>query len=223
MAVAALLGFDLAPRIKDIKDQTLYKMDRQQSFPNLDPILTGTIKTHLVRQAWDETVRVVASIQDRIVSASLILHRLGSYARQNSIHQVLAEIGRVHKTIHILKTLDDEEYRRRMGRELNKGEASHALSRFLCFGKEGHLRGREFGDQLHTFSCLSVLHNAVVAWNTLHIGRVVEELRTEGHVLDEPTLALTTPLLHKHVNPYGRYHFDVDRMRQTLDPVAPDA
>ena len=62
MAVAALLGFDLAPRTKDIKDQTLYKMDRQQVFPNLDPILTGTIKTHLVQQAWDETVRVVASI-----------------------------------------------------------------------------------------------------------------------------------------------------------------
>jgi hypothetical protein len=27
-----------------------------------------------------------------------------------------------------------------MGRELNKGEASHELSRFLCFGKEGTLR-----------------------------------------------------------------------------------
>ena len=117
------------------------------------------------------------------MSASLILHRLGSYARQNSIHQALAEIGRVHKTIHIPKTLDDEEYRRRMGRELNKGEASHALSRFLCFGKEGHLQGQEFGDHLHTFSCLSVLHNAVVAWNMLHIGRVVEELRANGMCL----------------------------------------
>ena len=83
---------------------------------------------HLVRQAWDETVRVIASIHDRIVSASLILHRLGSYARQNSVHQALAEIGRVHKTIHILRTLDDKEYRRRMGRELNKGEASHRPS-----------------------------------------------------------------------------------------------
>src|SRR5215831_17472812 len=141
MATAALLGFELAPRIKDIKDQTLYKMDRSQHYTNLDPILIGTVKTHSVRQAWDETVRVIASIHDRIVSASLILHRLGSYARQNSVHQALAEIGRVHKTIHILRTLDDEEYRRRMGRELNKGEASHDLSRFLCFGKEGALRG----------------------------------------------------------------------------------
>lgn len=217
MATAALLGFTLAPRIKDIKDQTLYKMDRQQHYPNLDPILGGTIKTHLIRQAWDETVRVIASIHDRIVSASLILHRLGSYARQNSIHQALAEIGRVYKTVHILRTVDDEEYRRRMGRELNKGEAAHDLSRFLCFGKEGALHGREFGDQIHTFSCLSVLHNAVVAWNTLHIGAVVEQLRKEGHAIDDATLSLTTPLFRKHINPFGRYHFDVDRMRQTED------
>jgi hypothetical protein len=108
----------------------------------------------------------------------------------------LAEIGRVHKTIHILRTLDDEEYRRRMGRELNKGEASHDLSRFLCFGKEGALRGREFGDQIHTFSCLSVLHNAVVAWNTLHIGPIVGQLRAEGQVIDDEILGLTTPSSH---------------------------
>ena len=126
----------------------------------------------------------------------------------------------MHKTVHILKTLDDEECRRRMGRELNKGEASHDLSRFLCFGKEGALRGREFGDQLHTFSCLSVLHNAVVAWNTLQIGSVVEQLRSEGPAMDNTTLSLTTPLLRKHINPFGRYHFDLNRMRQSGD-VAP--
>ncbi|MEK6784187.1 MAG: Tn3 family transposase [Nitrospirota bacterium] len=71
---------------------------------------------------------------------------------------------------------------------------------FPVLGKEGHLRAREFGDQLHTFSCLSVLHHAVVAWSTLHIGRVVEELRAEGYVLDEATLALTTPLFHEPIN-----------------------
>jgi TnpA family transposase len=75
MATAALLGFELAPRIKDIKDQTLYKMDRSQYYTNLDPILTGTVKTHLVRQAWDETVWMITSIHDRIVSASLILRQ----------------------------------------------------------------------------------------------------------------------------------------------------
>jgi len=151
------------------------------------------------------------------VSASLVLSRLGSYARQNSVYQGLAEIGRVHKTVHILKTLDDEEYRRRMGRELNKGEASHDLSRFLCFGKEGVLRGREFGDQLHTFSCLSVLHNAVVAWNMIQIAKIIAELRAEGHQFDDETASHATPLMRRHINPLGRYHFDLNRMRQDLD------
>ena len=135
---------------------------------------------------------MVASMSSRVVSPSLVLLRLGSYARQNRIHQALAEIGRIHKTVHILRTLDNEEYRRRMGRDLNKGEASHELSRFLCFGKEGALRGWEFGDQLHTFSCLSVLHNAVVTWNMVHIEPVVEQLRAEGQRCDDELLSLTT-------------------------------
>jgi TnpA family transposase len=56
-------------------------MDRHQHYANLDSILSGTIKPHLIRNAWDETVRVIASVEERIVSPSLVLHRLGSYAR----------------------------------------------------------------------------------------------------------------------------------------------
>jgi hypothetical protein len=152
---------------------------------------SGMTRRNLIRNAWDETVRVIASMEERIVSPSLMLHRLGSYARQNSVYQALSEIGRVQKTIHILKTIDDEEYRRRMSRELNKGEASH--------GKEGAMRGREFGDQLHTFSCLSILHNTVVARNTMQIGKIVSQLRGEGHQIEDETLSHVTPLLRKHI------------------------
>jgi TnpA family transposase len=223
MATAALLGTSLAPRIARLHEQTLYKLDRSRRYAHLDPILDGTIKPHLIRRAWDEAVRVVASIQARTASPSLLLHRLGSYARQHSVHQALNEIGRAERTVHLLRTLDDEEYRRQQGRELNKGEAGHDLARFLFFGKEGALRGRGFEDQFRSFSCLGVLHNAVVAWNLRHVGQVVAHLRAEGHPIDDATLALTTPLLRKHLNPFGRYHFDLERLGQTGDgaPGAP--
>jgi hypothetical protein len=45
-----------------------------------------------------------------------------------------------------MTTMMAKEYLRRMGRELNKGEASHDLSRFLSFGKEGVLARRERSD-----------------------------------------------------------------------------
>jgi TnpA family transposase len=127
-----------------------------------------------------------------------LLQRLGSYARQNSVYQTLSEIGCVQKKIHVLKTLDNEEYRRRMGRELNKGEASHDLSRLSRFGKEGVLQGREFGDQVQTFSCLSALHNAVVAWNMLQIEDIDNQLRAEGNKIDDETMSHVTPLIRKH-------------------------
>lgn len=212
MAAAALLGRNLAPRIAHVHEQTLYKLDRAKVYEHLDPILGGTIKTHVVREAWDEVVRVMASIQAGTATASLILHRLGSYARQDRVHQALAEIGRAERTMHILLSAGSEDFRRVQARELNKGEASNDLSRFLFFGQEGALRGREFGDQAQSFSALAVLLGAVVAWNMIEVEEVVSRLRADGHELPDDVLALTTPLLRKHINPFGRYQFDLSRL-----------
>ncbi len=79
------------------------------------------------------------------------------------------------------------------------------------------MRGRGVEDQVRSFSCLGAMHNAFVAWNTLHVGRVVEQLRAEGHVIEDAMLALTTPLLRRPLHPLGRLHFDLKRIRQALD------
>jgi hypothetical protein len=39
-------------------------------------------------------------------------------------------------------------------------------------GKEDALRGSRFDDQLRSFSCLGVLHNAIVAWNIKRVGQL---------------------------------------------------
>ena len=80
--------------------------------------------------------------------------------------------------------------------------------RFYASASKKRCGGREFGDQLHTFSCLSVLHNAVVACNMVHIqlgGRAATQLQAEGQRCDDELLSLTTPLLRRHLNPFGRY------------------
>lgn len=115
--------------------------------------------------------------------------------------------------MHVLKTAGSEEYRHLQSRELNKGEFADSLSRFLCFGQEGALRGRDFIEQMQTFSALAVLHNAVVAWNLMTLECVVAQIRAEGYDLTDEALALTTPLLRRHINPFGRYHFDMSRIR----------
>ncbi len=212
LAAASLLGFQLAPRIRDIKDKTLYRFERGPSYEHLNPIIKATIKTHLIHATWDDIVRVMASIQTRRVSASLILTKLSSYARQNSLYQGLREIGRVDKTKLILRCLHDENFRRLQTKEINKGERSHDLDRFLFFGKQGTLRSRDFLDQIHSFSCLAILHNAIVVWNLQQLPAVLDRLKARGHVITDDDLALVSPLLWKHVNLLGRYDINEDRL-----------
>ena len=54
----------------------------------------------------------------------------------------------------------------------------------------------------------------MVVWNTLRISEVVAQLRAEGHVITDEDLARTSPLLHAHINPFGQYRFDLERMRR---------
>jgi hypothetical protein len=44
--------------------------------------------------------------------------------------------------------------------------------------------------------------------------------RHEGHAIGDATLALTTPLMRKHLNPFGRYHFDLERLDQPEHDLA---
>jgi hypothetical protein len=55
-----------------------------------------------------------------------------------------------------------------------------------------------------------------VVWNTLYMARALEELPREGFRIDEADLALLSPARSEHLNPYGKFDFDVEReLRRT--------
>jgi hypothetical protein len=45
----------------------------------------------------------------------------------------------------------------------------------------------------------------VLVWNTVHIARIVDQLRAAGHEVKEEDLARVSPLAHAHVIPNGSY------------------
>src|SRR5712691_5529268 len=110
-----------------------------------------------------------------------------TYPRQNALARALQEYGRLVKTLFILRYLESPDYRRRIHTQLNKGEALHALRQFLFFANQGYIRRHQPEDQANQASCLTLVTNAVVTWNTIYIGAVVEELRTKGHVITDET------------------------------------
>src|SRR5215813_167359 len=51
------------PRLRDLADQHLYKMDRQADHGCLDPLFHGVADIDLIREQWDLLVRVPASLK----------------------------------------------------------------------------------------------------------------------------------------------------------------
>jgi TnpA family transposase len=206
-ALSHLLGFRFAPRIRDISDVKLYALQKTTGYENIAGILQGKINANIIRDNYDDVLRLACSIRDGRVSGSLMMSKLGSYARQNTLATTLREMGRIEKTIFILDYISSETLRRRIQRGLNKGEAMNALARAIFFGKQGVFMEREMQDQLQRASALNILINAISVWNTVYLQNAIDYLKSKSG-LDEKLLKHISPLGWAHINFLGEYSFN---------------
>ncbi|WP_204591755.1 Tn3 family transposase [Chryseomicrobium aureum] len=214
-----LLGFKFAPRIRDLSDSKLFTIEKASEYPKLETILRGQINTKIIKENYDDVLRLAHSIREGTVSASLIMGKLGSYSRQNSLATALREMGRIEKTIFILNYISDESLRRKIQRGLNKGEAMNGLARAIFFGKQGELRERTIQHQLQRASALNIIINAISIWNTLHLTEAVEYQKQSGS-FNEELLHHISPLGWEHINLLGEYHFNSEKV-VSLDSLRP--
>ena len=104
-ALCALLGFQFAPRIPDLKDRRLHSFAKPSTYPTLEPLIAGRIDTRLIHAHWTDILRIATSIRTGTVTASLILRQLASYPRQNGVAAALRELGRLERTLFTLDWL----------------------------------------------------------------------------------------------------------------------
>jgi TnpA family transposase len=159
---------------------------------------------------WDDFLRVAGSIKIGWVTASLFVAKLQSYPRSNALLRWLKEYGRLIRTIFILRWIDDPNYRRRIGGQLNKGESGQSVHRFLLSANEGKIRKRHYDEQLDQAACLNLVSNAIVVWNTVYIQAILDRLKEEGKPAALEDVAHISPARFKHINPHGKFRFDLD-------------
>ncbi|ECW7654873.1 Tn3 family transposase, partial [Salmonella enterica] len=92
-----------------------------------------------------------------------------SNERPSGLTQAIIEVGRINKTLYLLNYIDDEDYRRRILTQLNRGESRHAVARAICHGQKGEIRKRYTDGQEDQLGALGLVTNAVVLWNTIYM------------------------------------------------------
>jgi len=202
-----LLGYQLSPRLADIGSTRLWRIDPKADYGVLDDSAKSKASLKLTIKHWDDVLRITASLKLGHIGASELIKSLFKNNRPSSLAKAIINIGRIRKTIYILRFIDDNEYRRHILGQLNKGESRHSVFRAIYHGKKGEVYKHYKEDQEDQLNSLSLVTNDIVVWNTVYIQEAIKLLRARGEIINEEDVAKLSPLLSKHINILGKYSF----------------
>jgi TnpA family transposase len=217
--LCGLLGFKFSPRIRDLADRRLYVADARADYKTLDPLIGGAVDMRVIGDNWDEILRAAASIKAGTVAPSVLMRRLAAYPKQNALAKALREIGRLERTLFTLDWISNPALRRRTNAGLNKGEARNALARAVFFHRLGEIRDRTFENQRYRASGLNLSVAAIILWNTVYLGRAVDELRARGETFGDDLLAHIAPLGWEDIAFNGDYVWPTEPLENRFRPL----
>ena len=73
--------------------------------------------------------------------------------------------------------------------QLNKGEYRHKLLRRVFFVDQAEFTTGDYEEMMNKASCLSLVSNAILYWNTIKINDIVESLRAQGELIPNEALS----------------------------------
>ena len=215
-AAFAMLGRHFAPRIRGLQHQRIYRIDQEKDYGPLKPLVDPwdrTIHLDWICEQWDRMGQFYASLEKGHTTASTALKRLVSYSGKNHFYRANPELGRIFKTEYILQFMSDPLMRQRVRRGLLKGEAIHALTRQVAYGKQGKITVGDLQAQKNTSSCLTLIMACIIYWQAKEINRVILEGEPESADIDLTLLEHISPIGWENVVLYGEYVLNRDLIK----------
>ncbi len=111
-------------------------------------------------------MRTAGSLMLGTIRASELVRSLLKSSRPSGLAQDIMDVGRVNKTLDLLNYIDDEDYRRRILTQLNRGKG---VGTQFYYGQRGEITKRYREGQEELLGALGIVTNAIVLWNTLYM------------------------------------------------------
>ncbi|QBY56181.1 Tn3 family transposase [Cupriavidus oxalaticus] len=213
-----LLGINLMPRMRNIKDLVLYKADRRRRYDHIERLCRRSIDWDLIQRHYPDMMRVAVSIKAGKMTPSTILRRLGSESTKNKLYFAFRELGRVIRTLFLLKYLSDPELRRTIHAATNKSEQFNDFAQWLMFGGDGVIAENLRHEQRKVIKYNQLVANMVILHNVQWMSRKLKDLQERGHPVNADVLKALSPYRREHINRFGDYLLDLQRRVPPLDP-----
>jgi TnpA family transposase len=217
----------LSPRIAKLTEKQLYRprpASHYKQWPHAGPLLRHHAQIDVIDAQWNDLLRIGASLKQGYVSAALLISRLQAGSRQHPLSKAMLEYGKLLRTLHALRWFTDEAFRRRIGRQLNRGEALNDLRRFIFFANRGTIRYSGHEDQTTQAHCHTLVVNLCILSTTGYLKDAIDAQRADGHAVSDEAIANLSPGQFETINPYGTLTFDITVVlkRPRRPPAAPN-
>jgi TnpA family transposase len=216
-ALAYLLGIQLRPRIRNWKDLILFRPHKGATYRHISDLFGDPINWKLIEDHWQDVLQIVLSIQAGKLLPSDLLRRLGHESRRNRLYQAFRELGRVMRTLFLLRYISDPSLRREITETENKVEAYHRFTAWLRFGSHGVITHNAPEEHEKRIKYNDLVASALILQNVVDMSLILHELAAEGYAVNPDTVATLSPFLFQHFKRFGEYYLDWDVPPEALN------
>jgi TnpA family transposase len=212
-----LLGIKLMPRMRGLSDAVFYRPSKSIRYQHIDALFGGEIDWDLIATHARDMIQVVLSIQAGRVMPSLLLRKLGTHNRKSLLYRAFRELGRVERTLFLLRFISSDEVRRVIRAETTKIETYNEFLDWICFGGPVVKSGDPV-EQEKQLKYASLVANAVMLSNVVDLTEVLSAMAKDGHAVTPSLVAGISPVIRDHIRRFGRFTLDMADVPNPLNP-----
>ncbi|MDY6894212.1 MAG: Tn3 family transposase [Thermotogota bacterium] len=177
------------------------------------------VKETLIKQEWDNILRILASLAMKETTQSIVVRKLSSYKRSNPTLKALIEFDKIIMSLYMLDYIDDPEMRSNVHRSLNRGESLHQLISAIRKISDKKLSGKnEVEMEMHN-ECNRLIANCIIYYNAVLLSDLHTKYIKIGDQEMVELIKRLSPVAWRHVNLIGKYEFCLNQQIINIQEV----
>jgi hypothetical protein len=132
-------------------------------------------------------------------------------------YSALKELGKIEKSLFLLKWIDLLELRQSVEKQLNKGENANRFADAISFSRNQELLYAEKSEQEIAIGCNRLIRNAIICWNYLYFSQLLaQETDKERRKAILSALKNGSIAHWRHLNLHGEYDFSDEKLQDSV-------
>lgn len=200
-------GYDFQPRYTNLFEASKSIISSDNYIISEKDLIKplSTINKQLIIDEEDNIKRIISSMLSKTSSVSTIVKKLSASPKSHKTRKAVAQYNSILRSIHVLKSINDNKYRQCIQKALNRTESYHFLTDEVGYANRGKIIAKTELDQIIYKECTRLVCNAILHYNSVILSRIYVDSLQQGQKKQINLLKHISPASWVNINLYGIY------------------